>query len=250
MFCLTLGRVPARSNNSLRLSAGFVGLGKRHRLEIGTASPTIDFRTGAPAELLAETKPDFHDVPIGAGHRDCVGRQARIGGDEGRLDGIGIGLTIADEFLGRRDADSLEGFPRRVEISALVEARAGAVLAPLVPDQSDGRHDVEILPGKLRRHEAISLVERAEFRPAAFVLRPEPVYDEFARRLGLALLAVGVRSLDSAIARRPRQSEDVEVKRRVRTLRRRLAAACKQAGQKNRKSETAADQRSTRQWPP
>src|SRR5690606_21213685 len=96
------------------------------------------------------------------------------------------------------------------EIVLLAEARAGAVLAPLMADQAHGGDDVEHGAAEVLRH-AVRLARRAELRIAALVLRPEPVHDEAVVLAAPALLRAAAGIVFGAPGRRPGERQDVEI---------------------------------------
>jgi hypothetical protein len=112
----------------------------------------------------------------------------------------------------RRDLHLLVELAGQVEIGIHAEPRAGAVLAVLVEHQPLARHDVEHAVGHRARHPA-AVVAAAVLRPAALVLRPQPVQHEGigAPALPVALRIAAPVAGIGAIGGAPRQREHVIV---------------------------------------
>jgi hypothetical protein len=96
------------------------------------------------------------------------------------------------------------------EVGRGAGAGAGAVLFPLMDDQPFARHQVQHVVDQLLRHPFRRRV--AKFRIAVFILRPEPVNDEGIGPLAGTLRPIRLGAFGGAIAWRPGQRQNVEIK--------------------------------------
>jgi len=187
------------------------------RHAIGAAQPCLVLVAAAGAEVTGLVQADTHLLEAVAGaaalHDDHVGRQPGVGGHEvlhqlGRAHGR---TWVGEVDEARRDLDLLIEPAGEIEVAVDAEPGAGAVLAVLVEHQPLARHDVEHALGHGTGHEA-AVGTVAVLRPAALVLRPQPVQDEGVRPAARPALRIVALLADvGAVGGAPGQRQQVVV---------------------------------------
>src|SRR6185312_9717834 len=119
----------------------WASLSWRHFYGRCVAACALELAAGAEAHFLRQADADLAQIFAVAVDADAVGRHARIRRDKGRLHVGRLHAAFLPWEAGRY-RHALMGFAQPCEIVFLRQARAYAVGAPFVDDETVARHQV------------------------------------------------------------------------------------------------------------